>query len=221
MPRSSTVWCWSTSRSPVASIRQVEAAVAGEQLEHVIEKADAGADLVAALAVERRSSARSAFRWSADRLPRGAQHLLHRGDAAAGVLDDAGGDADAAGAARLGRSGRAGRCRARRRPRTSASVRSPARDQHEVGGALPVVQPEPVARRVEQRLRFARPAGGSRRGRPRSSSAALHGDDGGDVDAVDRHRAAGSARARPASPIRQRRSAGRPGRTPSRTCGRR
>ena len=35
--------------------RQVEAAVPREQLEHVVEEADAGADVVAALAVDRRA----------------------------------------------------------------------------------------------------------------------------------------------------------------------
>jgi hypothetical protein len=60
--------------------RQVEAAVPREQLEHVVEEADAGADVVAALAVEASASG-SASRSSAGRSPRGAQHLLHRGEA--------------------------------------------------------------------------------------------------------------------------------------------
>ena len=42
MPTSSTVWCRSTSRSPVASIAQVEPAVLAELLEHVVEERDAG-----------------------------------------------------------------------------------------------------------------------------------------------------------------------------------
>ena len=43
MPTSSTVWCAPVSRSPFALDRQVEAAVAREQVEHVVEEADAGA----------------------------------------------------------------------------------------------------------------------------------------------------------------------------------
>ena len=50
---SSTVWCWSTSRSPSARSAEIEAAVAGEELEHVVEEPDAGPDVVSALAVER------------------------------------------------------------------------------------------------------------------------------------------------------------------------
>ena len=63
MPTSSTVWCWSTSRSPVGLQLQIEAAVLGEQLQHVVEEADAGRDLVAAAAFDLERAARSAFLW--------------------------------------------------------------------------------------------------------------------------------------------------------------
>ena len=52
MPTSSTVWCWSTSRSPLQLELEIEAAVAREQLEHVIEEANARRDLVLARAVD-------------------------------------------------------------------------------------------------------------------------------------------------------------------------
>ena len=42
MPTSSTVWWAPVSRSPLASTSQAEPAVAGEQVEHVVEEADAG-----------------------------------------------------------------------------------------------------------------------------------------------------------------------------------
>ena len=42
MPTSSTVWWAPVSRSPLASTLQAEPAVAGEQVEHVVEEADAG-----------------------------------------------------------------------------------------------------------------------------------------------------------------------------------
>jgi hypothetical protein len=48
---SSTVWWPSTSRSPFD--HEIEAAVIGEELEHVVQKADAGAHLGGARAVER------------------------------------------------------------------------------------------------------------------------------------------------------------------------
>ena len=73
---------------------------------------------------------------------------------AARVLDDAGADADAAGATRLGRPvAQVDAALARRRSRASA-VRSPARDQHEIRAALPVGQSEPVARGIQQRFRL-------------------------------------------------------------------
>ena len=43
MPTSSTVWCRSTSRSPVGADREIEARVLAELLEHVVEERDAGA----------------------------------------------------------------------------------------------------------------------------------------------------------------------------------
>ena len=98
------MWCWSTSRSPVGLDLQVERAVAREQLEHVIEEPDAGADLVPALALEAERQRDLRFGRPSIDYARGAQDLLDRGDAALRVLDDAGGDAEAAGAARLGRA---------------------------------------------------------------------------------------------------------------------
>jgi hypothetical protein len=44
MPTSSTVWCWSTWKSPVGATVEVDQAVAAEQVEHVVEEPDAGAD---------------------------------------------------------------------------------------------------------------------------------------------------------------------------------
>jgi hypothetical protein len=51
-PTSSTVWWSSTSMSPVARIAEIEEAVAGEELEHVIQERDAGLDVVATAAVD-------------------------------------------------------------------------------------------------------------------------------------------------------------------------
>ena len=49
---SSIVWCASMCRSPVAFDRQVEQAVMGDVVQHVVEKADAGVDLGCAAAVQ-------------------------------------------------------------------------------------------------------------------------------------------------------------------------
>ena len=78
--------------------RQVERAVTREQLEHVVEEPDAGADVVAAAAVERQLEMNLSSRWSSGRSPRGAQDLLDAGDASLRVGDHAGGDPDAPGA---------------------------------------------------------------------------------------------------------------------------
>ena len=51
MPASSTVWCAPVSRSPRPDV-EVEPAVAGDQVEHVVEEADAGAARARARAVE-------------------------------------------------------------------------------------------------------------------------------------------------------------------------
>ena len=53
IPTSSTVWCAPVSQVAAGLDGQVEAAVAGEQVEHVVEEADAGV----ALAVRRRRRA--------------------------------------------------------------------------------------------------------------------------------------------------------------------
>ena len=53
MPTSSTVWWSSMCRSPAAVHGQVQQAVTGDMGEHVVEEADAGDDLAAAVAVER------------------------------------------------------------------------------------------------------------------------------------------------------------------------
>ena len=58
IPMSSTVWCAPVCRSPVTCDVEVEAAVAGEQVEHVVEEADAGRARARAGAVERRARAR-------------------------------------------------------------------------------------------------------------------------------------------------------------------
>ena len=52
MPVSSVVWCWSTCGSPVTFDGEVEQRVAGEEFEHMVEKADAGRDLGLAGAIE-------------------------------------------------------------------------------------------------------------------------------------------------------------------------
>ena len=52
MPLSSVVWWPSMCRSPLHAKRQIDQAVAGELLQHVVEEADAGGDVVAAGAVE-------------------------------------------------------------------------------------------------------------------------------------------------------------------------
>ena len=46
------MWCWSTSRSPSARIVEVEGAMSRDELEHVVEKADAGVHVVPALAFQ-------------------------------------------------------------------------------------------------------------------------------------------------------------------------
>ena len=118
---------------------QVEAAVAREELQHVIEEPDAGRDVVPAPPVEDERQADLAFRWSADRLPRDAQDLLQHREPRSRVLHDSGRDPDAAGAARFARAvaqvdaacGRVGDD-----PRRVFAHP----DEHEVGVALPVVQ---------------------------------------------------------------------------------
>jgi hypothetical protein len=83
--------------------RQVERAVAREQLQHVVEKADAGPHLIPALAVqaERQRDLRLGRRRS---ITARRTDLLHHRDGALRVLDDAGRDAERSGAARLGRA---------------------------------------------------------------------------------------------------------------------
>ena len=61
MPTSSTVWCWSTSRSPRADEIEIEAAVARDLLEHVIEESNAGGDLRLAAPVEIQPQANVGF----------------------------------------------------------------------------------------------------------------------------------------------------------------
>src|SRR6266545_1814506 len=56
--------------------RQVEAAVAGEQLQHVVEEADAGVDLVAALALDAEGAVNAGFARVA--LDGGASHAASR-----------------------------------------------------------------------------------------------------------------------------------------------
>ena len=57
MPTSSTVWWAPVCRSPVARDVEIEAAVAREQVEHVVEEADAGRRAAGAGAVERQRDA--------------------------------------------------------------------------------------------------------------------------------------------------------------------
>jgi hypothetical protein len=52
MPTSSTVWWPSMCRSPWAVDLEVDQAVAGDLVEHVVEEADAGRELGAAAAVQ-------------------------------------------------------------------------------------------------------------------------------------------------------------------------
>ncbi len=57
MPTSSTVWWAPVCRSPVARTVEVETAVAGEQVEHVIEEPDPGVPRARAVSVERQADA--------------------------------------------------------------------------------------------------------------------------------------------------------------------
>ena len=52
MPKSSVVWCWSIWRSPLALSADVDQRVPRELLDHMVEEADAGRDLVGAGPVE-------------------------------------------------------------------------------------------------------------------------------------------------------------------------
>ena len=172
------------------------------------------------LAVEAERAARSASPSSVDRLRRGAQDLLHGRDAAARVLDDAGGDADAAGAAGLGRAVADVDAASGGALDERVAVRSPARTSTKFASLFQYVEAEAIAGGVQQRLRLLRPAAGSRAGDAAIGERGLDRDDRGDVDAVDRDRRADRDRARRAR-RRGSRCAGRPGRTPSRTSGRR
>ena len=107
------------------------------------------------LAVERRSPRDPRLASSADRSPRGAQHLLHRLDAPPRVLDDAGRRPGCSRRSRARSTGRGCRCRARARLRRDPRCAIAGADEHEIRAAPPVLQAEPIARRVQQRLRFA------------------------------------------------------------------
>ena len=80
----------------VGADRQIERAVPRHEIEHVIEKADAGVIVEPPFAVEVERDANRRFRRRRARLPLSAQ-LLQRRDRLLGVLDDAGRDAEAVG----------------------------------------------------------------------------------------------------------------------------
>ena len=132
----------------MAAQLQVEPAMAREQLQHVIEEADPGADVVAALAVEREPQRDLCLGG----LPvdRGSPHrtsssaAMHR----ARVLDHAGGDPQAVGAAADRAIGRG-----RDTPRSASAARriaaaSAESREHEIGVALPVGDAESLERVV-------------------------------------------------------------------------
>ena len=104
--------------------------------------------LVAALAVEVESSGAICVSVVCRSITRAAHRTsssaaMH----AARVLDDAGGDADAAGAARLARAVADVDAALARAPSITARDAVAGAHQHEVRVALPVRQPEPIAAR--------------------------------------------------------------------------
>ena len=88
MPTSSTVWWASTSRSPSAFDREVEAAVLAELAEHVVEERQAGGDVDLARPVEVERDVDRASPWCArDTVARRSggsswsrEHLAQRGE---------------------------------------------------------------------------------------------------------------------------------------------
>ena len=140
MPTSSTVWCRSTSRSPCASIREVEAGVLAELLEHVVEERDAGRDRRRARAVDHERRARSSSPSSPgassrlsrrsrdhlrqDRVERGKERVVLGGRAdrdAEAALDAAATTRSRARARRARAGAPTGRARRRRRGRAGSS----------------------------------------------------------------------------------------------------
>ena len=137
---------------------EIERAVARHQLEHVIEKADAGTDVVAALAFDAEADANLRLaRFSVDY---GTAHKPSSASTASlRVANDARRDADAAGAARIARAIAHQNAALGEGPNDFGRLaRSRDVDQHEIAGALPVGKPEPLARGVEEiaRLRHLR-----------------------------------------------------------------
>ena len=130
----------------VGAILEIEPAVPGDELEHVIEEADAGADLVAARPSSVRRQRDLRLGGLAGRLPRAAQDLLQRRQAAARVCSTTPGrDAHAAGAARLARS-IADEDAALREGATTRAASSPTRTSTKLRGARPVAEAEPLER---------------------------------------------------------------------------
>ena len=150
---------------------QVEAAVSREELQHVIEEADAGARSRSGLCRRWRARRGSASRWSGGRTSRVliAPASPHMTDSSASIAasvcsSDAGGDSDAARAAGIAASGRGRGCRVRASASTNGGARFADPDEHEIGLARPVCEPQPLARGVEL-LRATRATWATYRGR--------------------------------------------------------
>src|SRR6185295_16918064 len=107
-------------------------------------------------------------------------------DGAPGVFDDAGGDAQAAGAARLGRAVAKVDAAIERALHQRVDAIAGA-DEDEIRSARKVLQPEAIARGVEQLLRLG-DLGEIAAQVIEIAQRRLDGGDGRDVDAVDRNR---------------------------------
>ena len=198
--------------------RQVESAVTREELEHVVEEADAGARRRIGRGRRGRSPAGSAFRWFVDQRARDARMssraasasvvcsttpAVRRMQPAQPGADDLSRTRMPSGLERLG-DGAGGRADAK---------------QHEVRLARPERQPVAPAEVVDQLRATCATRPRTTRGTPRSSSAASSAAiaqmltlNGGVHGPQPAERGSGARRARrPAAP---------PGRGPSRTCGR-